>query len=80
MEKARALHRRLEPCAWLQAVGIGAPVGDGADAPRKLIVYCNRRLRAGERAKVPVTWGKCPVEIREIGRVLPASPGTHTGS
>ena len=68
---ARSLHARLAGRPWVQAVGIGAPDEHGSGAPR-LIVYCSRRLRAAEKAGVPHTWQGSPVELREIGRTIPA--------
>ena len=48
-------------------------IAEGAGGPR-LVVYLSERIPARQRESLPRTWQGLPVEVRELGKVIPASP------
>jgi hypothetical protein len=67
-DAAISLATSLDTCSWFASVGIA-----GSDEHPTLIIYSSRKLKKSELSEVPKTWRGFPVEMKELGRIVPGS-------
>jgi hypothetical protein len=65
-QAAMSLGQKLSPSPWYSSVGIAEQ-----DSHPVLIVYLRRRSQQKDPG-IPQVWEGIPVQVKQIGRILPA--------